>query len=133
MQKLTRTPLEPIKYYWFVDGEVDGVWARIARTGYTGEDGFEIYVAPERAEPIWDKLLDAGQEFGIKPCGLGARNTLRLEAKMALYGHEIGPDHAARSRPGWIVKFDKTATSSAKPRSRSRKPKASSARWPASR
>ena len=78
-----------------------GCWARIARTGYTGEDGFEIYVAPERAEPIWDKLLDAGQEFGIKPCGLGARNTLRLEAKMALYGHEIGAKHhTARSRSG---------------------------------
>ncbi len=65
--------------------------ARIARTGYTGEDGFEVYVAPDFAEATWDALLDAGQEFGIKPCGLGARNTLRLEAKMALYGHEIGP------------------------------------------
>src|SRR5688572_5141525 len=91
VQKLTRTPLETIRYYWFLDGEVNEVPARIARTGYTGEDGVEIYVAPERAEAIWDTLLDAGQEFGLKPCGLGARNTLRLEAKMALYGHEIGP------------------------------------------
>lgn len=108
LQKLTRTPLQTIKYYWFIDGEVDGVWARIARTGYTGEDGFEIYVTPERAEGIWDKLLDAGQEFGIKPCGLGARNTLRLEAKMALYGHEIGPSITPfEADLAWIVKLDK--------------------------
>ena len=82
--------------------------ARIARTGYTGEDGFEIYVAPERAEPMWDELLDAGQEFGIRPCGLGARNTLRLESKMALYGHEIGPRITPLEADlAWIVKFDK--------------------------
>ena len=62
---------------------------RFARTGYTGEDGFEIYIAPSEAPRIWNEILQAGQEFGIKPCGLGARNTLRLEAKMALYGHEI--------------------------------------------
>jgi aminomethyltransferase len=108
LQKLTHTPLEIISYYWFRDAEVDGQFARIARTGYTGEDGFEIYVAPERAEAIWDKLLDAGQEFGIKPCGLGARNTLRLEAKMALYGHEIGPSISPLEADlAWIVKFDK--------------------------
>jgi aminomethyltransferase len=108
VQKLTRTPLQPLKYYHFVDAEVDGVWARIARTGYTGEDGFEIYIAPERAEAIWDKLLDAGQEFGMKPCGLGARNTLRLEAKMALYGHEIGPSiNPYEADLAWIVKLDK--------------------------
>jgi aminomethyltransferase len=108
LQKLTRTPLETIRYYWFIDGEVNGVPARIARTGYTGEDGFEVYVAPDFAESTWDALLDGGQEFGIKPCGLGARNTLRLEAKMALYGHEInstlGPLEADL---GWIVKFEK--------------------------
>src|SRR5436190_3199382 len=108
LQKLTRTPLDNIRYYGFTDGEVDGVWARIARTGYTGEDGFEIYVAPERAEPIWDRLLEAGQEFGIKPCGLGARNTLRLEAKMALYGHEIDASISPfEADLGWIVKLDK--------------------------
>jgi aminomethyltransferase len=108
LQKLTRTQLEGIRYYWFVDGEVSGFPARIARTGYTGEDGFEIYVAPDEAESLWDDIFDAGQEFGIKPCGLGARNTLRLEAKMALYGHEI----TASTTPweaalGWIVKLDK--------------------------
>jgi aminomethyltransferase len=110
LQKLTRTPLESIRYYWFVDGAVGGAWARIARTGYTGEDGFEIYVTPERAEPIWDTLLDAGQEFGIRPCGLGARNTLRLESKLALYGHEIGPSITPlEAGLYWIVKFDKIA------------------------
>ena len=89
LQKLTATDLAPIQYYHFTDGAVSGAPARIARTGYTGEDGFEIYIAPDQAERIWDEILDAGAEFGIKPCGLGARNTLRLESKMALYGHEI--------------------------------------------
>jgi aminomethyltransferase len=108
VQKLTRTPLEPVKYYHFIDSEIDGVWARIARTGYTGEDGFEIYIAPERAEALWDKLLDVGQDVGLKPCGLGARNTLRLEAKMALYGHEIGASITPYEADlGWIVKLDK--------------------------
>jgi aminomethyltransferase len=108
LQKLTRTPLETIKYYWFIDGEVDGVWARIARTGYTGEDGFEVYISPENAESVWDSLLDAGGEFGIRPCGLGARNTLRLEAKMALYGHEIGPSiNPLEADLTWMVKFSK--------------------------
>jgi aminomethyltransferase len=108
LQKLTATALTPIRYYHFTDGEVCGAAARIARTGYTGEDGFEIYIAPTGAERIWDRLLDAGQEFGIKPCGLGARNTLRLESKMALYGHEI---HASifpwEAGLGWIIKLDK--------------------------
>ena len=108
LQKLTVTQLGPIRYYHFVDGEVSGVPARIARTGYTGEDGFEIYIAPPEAPRIWTEVLEAGAEFGIKPCGLGARNTLRLEAKMALYGHEI---HASitpfEADLGWIVKMDK--------------------------
>jgi len=106
--KLTKAPLSDIRYYWFTDGTVCGVPARIARTGYTGEDGFELYVAPEHAARLWDAVLEAGQEFGIKPCGLGARNTLRLEAKMALYGHEI---HSLitplEAGLGWIVKLDK--------------------------
>src|SRR5579863_579095 len=108
LRKLTPVDIANIHYYWFKDGEVCGVPARIARTGYTGEDGYEIYVAPEEAPAIWQKLLDAGQEFGIKPCGLGCRNTLRLESKMALYGHEI---HASISPLeadlAWIVKLDK--------------------------
>ncbi len=108
LQKLTPVNLSEIRYYWFKDGKVSGAAARIARSGYTGEDGFEIYVAPAEAARIWDEILEAGREFGIKPCGLGARNTLRLEAKMALYGHEI---HASitplEADLAWIVKFDK--------------------------
>jgi aminomethyltransferase len=108
LQKLTKTELSGIRYYHFVDGEVSGVPARIARTGYTGEDGFEIYFAPREALRLWEEILNAGAEFGIKPCGLGARNTLRLEAKMALYGHEI---HAStlpwEADLAWIVKMDK--------------------------
>jgi aminomethyltransferase len=89
-------------------GMTSGAPTRIARTGYTGEDGFEIYLPPGEAARIWDQILAAGEEFGIKPCGLGARNTLRLEAAMALYGHEI---HASitpwEANLGWIVKMDK--------------------------
>lgn len=108
LQKLTATDLSSIRYYWFADGEVAGAPARIARTGYTGEDGFEIYVPPAEAPRVWDEVFRAGESFGIKPCGLGARNTLRLEAAMALYGHEI---HASilpfEAGLGWIVKMDK--------------------------
>ncbi len=92
VQKLTDANLAGIKNYWFTHGTVCGLKnTLIARTGYTGEDGFEIYVPSDRAtsEEIWAKVTDAGRAFGIVPCGLGARNTLRLEAKMALYGHEI--------------------------------------------
>jgi aminomethyltransferase len=108
LQKLTTVSLAPIPYYHFVDGAVCSVPARIARTGYTGEDGFEIYLPPADAARIWDEILAAGAEFEIKPCGLGARNTLRLEAAMALYDHEI---HASitpwEAGLGWIVKMDK--------------------------
>jgi aminomethyltransferase len=108
LRKLTAVDIAAIRYYWFKDGQVADVPARIARTGYTGEDGYEIYVEPDEAPGIWKKLMDAGQEFGIKPCGLGCRNTLRLESKMALYGHEI---HASitplEADLAWIVKLDK--------------------------
>jgi aminomethyltransferase len=108
LQKLTATDLAAIQYYHFADGLVCGTTARIARTGYTGEDGFEIYIAPEEAERIWDEIMNAGQEFGIKPCGLGARNTLRLEAKMALYGHEINASITPLEADlAWIAKLDK--------------------------
>lgn len=108
LQKLTPATLEAIRYYHFIDGEVSGAAARIARTGYTGEDGFEIYVAPEEAPRLWAELLKAGAGFGIKPCGLGARNTLRLEAKMALYGHEIDASTTPwEAGLAWIVKLDK--------------------------
>jgi aminomethyltransferase len=92
LQKLTDAKLEPIKNYWFTHGAVCGLPnTLIARTGYTGEDGFEIYVPSDVAtsERVWNAVMEAGKEFGILACGLGARNTLRLEAKMALYEHEI--------------------------------------------
>ena len=92
LQKLTKTDLSTIKNYWFTWGEVAGLYnVMIARTGYTGEDGFEIYIPSDQptSERVWGELLAAGAEFGIVPCGLGSRNTLRLEAAMALYGHEI--------------------------------------------
>jgi aminomethyltransferase len=108
LQKLTSADLAAIRYYHFIDGSVAGIRTRIARTGYTGEDGFEIYFAPGHSERLWNDILNAGDEFGIKPCGLGARNTLRLEAGMALYGHEIHstvtPWEAGLS---WIVKLNK--------------------------
>jgi aminomethyltransferase len=92
VQKLTDANLSAVKNYWFTHGTVCGLKnTLIARTGYTGEDGFEIYVPSDVAtsESVWAKVMEAGRAFGIIPCGLGARNTLRLEAKMALYGHEI--------------------------------------------
>jgi len=92
LQKLTKADLAAIKNYWFTFGEVCGVAnVLIARSGYTGEDGFEVYLPSDVAttERVWSALLEAGREFGIRPCGLGARNTLRLEAGMPLYGHEI--------------------------------------------
>ena len=108
LQKLTRTDLSSIPYYWFIDAEVSSQPARIARTGYTGEDGFEIYIAPELAVTRWGEILEAGREFSIKTAGLGARNTLRLEAKMVLYGHEIDASITPlEAGLAWIVKFDK--------------------------
>jgi aminomethyltransferase len=111
LQTLTDVPLSEIKYYHFREGEVDGVEAIISRTGYTGEDGFEVYAAPERAEQLWQKMLDAGgfgTDEGVLPCGLAARNTLRLEAAMALYGHEIDETTTLlEANLGWICKLNK--------------------------
>ncbi len=111
LQKLTDTPLQEIKYYHFTRGSVDGVEAIISRTGYTGEDGFEVYAAPDRAEQLWNKMLDAGETdapTGVLPCGLAARNTLRLEAGLALYGHEIDENTTLlEANLGWICKLDK--------------------------
>ena len=92
LAKLTSVDLSKIKGYWFTWGTVCGLAnTLIARTGYTGEDGFEIYIPSDTStsERVWNEVLEAGREFGILPCGLGARNTLRLESAMALYGHEI--------------------------------------------
>jgi aminomethyltransferase len=92
LQKLTDADLSAVKVYWVTRGSVCGLGnILIARTGYTAEDGFEIYVSAEEATSarVWNEILKAGKEFGIVPCGLGARNTLRLEGKLSLYGHEI--------------------------------------------
>jgi aminomethyltransferase len=92
LQKLTKVDLASIKNYWFAWGAVAGIPnVMIARTGYSGEDGFELYIPADEPTTVkmWNALLEAGQEFAIRPCGLGARNTLRLEAGMSLYGHEI--------------------------------------------
>ena len=92
LQKLTDAPLSSVKFYWVTRGTVCGLKNMlIARTGYTGEDGFEIYIPSdeETSARVWNEVLAAGREFGAVPCGLGARNTLRLEAKLPLYGHEI--------------------------------------------
>ena len=111
LQTLTAIPLAEIKYYHFRKGEVDSVPSIISRTGYTGEDGFEVYAAADKAEQLWDRILDAGNygsPEGIVPCGLAARNTLRLEAGMALYGHEIDETTTLlEANLGWICKLNK--------------------------
>jgi len=108
-QKLTDVRLDEIKYYHFTVGTFDGVDAIISRTGYTGEDGFEIYANKDYAEQIWNNLLEAGNfsaENGILPCGLAARNTLRLESAMSLYGHEISDEITPlEANLGWICKL----------------------------
>jgi len=105
LQPLVDVDLAPIKYYRFTRGHVDGVDAIISRTGYTGEDGFELYVAPSESQRLFRKLTDSGE---VKPCGLGARDTLRLEAKMALYGNDIDETTTPLEADlGWIVKIDK--------------------------
>jgi aminomethyltransferase len=111
LQKLTKVDLAAIHNYWFAFGEVCGVEnVLIARTGYSGEDGFEVYLPSDVAttEKVWNALLVAGAEFGIRPCGLGARNTLRLEAGMPLYGHEISDKiNPLESGHDYWLKLDK--------------------------
>jgi aminomethyltransferase len=108
LQALTEVRLDSIPYYHFTFGDVDGVDCLIARTGYTGEDGFEIYFVPEHSEKLWSDILEAGSEVGLIPCGLGARNTLRLESSMCLYGHEIDDTTTPwEAGLGWICKPNK--------------------------
>jgi aminomethyltransferase len=113
LQKLTSTDLSTIKNYWFTWGQVCGLYnVMIARTGYTGEDGFEIYVPSDEptSARVWGEVLEAGKEFGILPCGLGARNTLRLESAMALYGHEISDTiNVLEAGLGRYAKLDKAS------------------------
>jgi aminomethyltransferase len=108
LQPLTPLDLRSLRYYGFADSEVAGRRCLVSRTGYTGEDGFELYLAPDDAPPAWEVLLEEGAGAGLAPAGLGARDTLRLEAGMALYGHELDeettPFHAGLQ---WVVKLSK--------------------------
>ncbi|HXO19948.1 MAG TPA: glycine cleavage system aminomethyltransferase GcvT [Thermoanaerobaculia bacterium] len=105
---LVSADVSGLRYYGFAEAAVDGVPTLVSRTGYTGEDGFELYLPPAEAPRVWRRLLAAGAAAGLTPAGLGARDTLRLEAAMALYGHEIDetttPLEAGLS---WVVKLDK--------------------------
>jgi aminomethyltransferase len=108
LQPLTGVDLSEIKYYWFTTGEVAGVRVTISRTGYTGEDGFEIFVPPASAERVWDAVLAAGKGHGLVPAGLGARDTLRLEAAMRLYGNDMDETTTViEADLGWIVGWKK--------------------------
>ncbi|MDP8313630.1 MAG: glycine cleavage system aminomethyltransferase GcvT [Candidatus Celaenobacter antarcticus] len=109
VQKLIKDDLSTLVYYHFIHSEIDGVPALISRTGYTGEDGFEIYFTDlGRAEKLWDKVEKAGEEFEIEPIGLGARDTLRLEMKYPLYGNDIDKDtNPLEAGLRWAVKFEK--------------------------
>jgi aminomethyltransferase len=100
--------LESLKSYHFIRGDVAGLEAIICRTGYTGEDGFELLIHSESAEAIWRRIMEAGAAHGLRPAGLGARDTLRLEAKMALYGNDIDEEHTVLEADlAWLVKLDK--------------------------
>ncbi len=104
----TAADVTAIGSYRFREGEIAGVPCIISRTGYTGEDGFELYCPPQQAEKLWSALMEAGAADGIKPCGLGARDSLRTEMKFALYGNDIDDGHTPlEAGLGWIVKLDK--------------------------
>jgi aminomethyltransferase len=108
LQTLTGVNLASIRYYGFANGEVASVRATISRTGYTGEDGFEIFVAPAQADRVWLALSEAGERHGVLPCGLGARDTLRLEAGMRLHGNDIDDTTTVLEADlGWIVGWNK--------------------------
>jgi aminomethyltransferase len=109
LQKLARQPLDEIRFYHFnPKAELDGMEALISRSGYTGEDGFEIYVRPNEVQKLWDTLLEAGKEDGLVPAGLGARDTLRFEAALPLYGQEISENISPlEAGLGKFVKLDK--------------------------
>ena len=108
LQALTGVPLSSLKYYWFTTGEVAGVAGTISRTGYTGEDGYEVFVPPAAAQRVWDAILQAGKSAGVVPAGLGARDTLRLEAAMRLYGNDVDETTTVLEADlGWIVGWKK--------------------------
>jgi aminomethyltransferase len=109
LQPLTGIDLAAMKYYWFAHGEVAGVRGTVSRTGYTGEDGFEIFVSPAQADRVWLALMQAGEPVGLVPCGLGARDTLRLEAAMCLHGNDIDETTTpVEANLNWIVGWKKS-------------------------
>ena len=109
LQPLTGVDLDELKYYWFGHGEVASARATISRTGYSGEDGFEIFVPPNMADRVWQALLESGRSADVIPCGLGARDTLRLEAAMRLWGNDIDESTTVlEAGMGWIVGWNKT-------------------------
>jgi aminomethyltransferase len=106
--KVTDVDLSGMEYYHFARGKVMGADAIVSRTGYTGEDGFEIYIDNDKAPALWDRLMEEGKPYGMKPIGLGARDTLRLEARYALYGNELDEDtNPLEAGIKWVVKLDK--------------------------
>ncbi|MBT7504337.1 MAG: glycine cleavage system aminomethyltransferase GcvT, partial [Gemmatimonadales bacterium] len=108
LRPLANIDVDEVKYYRFVEGEVAGVPAVISGTGYTGEDGFELYVSAEHAAALWDVLLAKGEGAGLIPAGLGARDSLRLEVGYALYGNDLDEEHTTlESGLGWVTKLDK--------------------------
>ncbi|MCI0719838.1 MAG: glycine cleavage system aminomethyltransferase GcvT [Acidobacteria bacterium] len=108
LQPLVDADLATIKYYWLRRGKIADLHCLFTRTGYTGEDGFELYFDPRSSEHVWNLLMEAGSGEGLVPAGLGARNTLRLEAKMALYGHEISDQTTPwEADLAWVVKLEK--------------------------
>jgi aminomethyltransferase len=110
LQTLTGVNLGELKYYWFTTGEIASVAGTISRTGYTGEDGFEVFVPPAAAERVWDAILAAGKNAGIVPAGLAARDTLRLEASMRLYGNDMDENSTVLEADlGWIVGWKKAS------------------------
>jgi aminomethyltransferase len=105
VQSLADQPVEKLRSFTWAESRAAGVPVMVARTGYTGEDGVELFVPSERAAELWDKLLDAGQSVGLRPIGLGARDTLRLEARLSLYGNDIDEEHTPlEAGLGWVVK-----------------------------
>jgi len=108
LQKISSVDLSAVGFYWAAPGQLAGVPMLLSRTGYTGEDGFELYFATGSSDRVWDAVFKAGAEFDIEPIGLGARDTLRLEMKMALYGNDIDKTtNPIEAGLGWVVALDK--------------------------
>ncbi len=108
LRPLASLDVDEVRYYRFMEGDVAGIPAVISGTGYTGEDGFEVYADASKAEQLWNKMLDIGNDAGLIPAGLGSRDSLRLEVRYALYGNDIDDQHTTlEAGLGWVTKLDK--------------------------